>query len=321
MKKNITFFGASVTEQNNGYVDYFKNKKDIMQNYTVHKYGYGSMHLKDAGIIYIDLVLDTKPQYCFLDWFETYFVPPKEILTEYLDTIVYKLFSNNCLPIFLLPYGDETILYPDRIRMYNDATDYAKEYNIPHISIYNHKQMQQYDTSTLLRDAVHTTEIGSKLYADIIYYQFINEIHGRFDLPNNPELEFPLYSPRTFPSKTRFHDIKKIDFSHDTIVLETINIHGKGKIIGLHQNIGPHSGLVEFSNGECKQKYNLWDVWCHYCRDNIKIEIEFDGELTIKILHDSFDTSSAKQQFEPVKKYIKPYVLYYIGKIDSLTYK
>jgi hypothetical protein len=43
MKKNISFFGASVTQQNDGYVEYFKNKNDIIQNYnakqksTTHK--------------------------------------------------------------------------------------------------------------------------------------------------------------------------------------------------------------------------------------------------------------------------------------------
>ena len=69
MKKNISFFGASVTQQNDGYVEYFKNKNDIIQNYNVEKYGYGSMHLKDAGIIYIDKAMSSSPSYCFLDWF------------------------------------------------------------------------------------------------------------------------------------------------------------------------------------------------------------------------------------------------------------
>jgi hypothetical protein len=320
MKTNISFFGASVTEQANGYVKSFSNL--IGDEFIVSKYGYGSMHIKDAGVIFIDEVLKSKPHYCFIEWFCTLFVPPTEILEEYLNAIVYKLFNNNCLPIFVLISGDKTILYPDRIRMYKDASNYAKQNNIPFISIYDHPEIQQYETSTLFRDSVHTNDVGSKIYANIIYDQFINEIYGKFDLPNNVELEFPLSSPRILPPQTRFHDIKKIEFPHNIKITKTIEINGKGRIVGLHQNIGPHSGLIEISGESYKQQYNLWDAWCYYCRDNIKIEAEIDGHLKINILQDQFDTSSAKEKVEPLsKKHIKPYSLYYIGTIDSMTYE
>jgi hypothetical protein len=320
MKNKITFFGASVTEQQNGYVKYFTEL--CGDRFHISKYGYGSMHIKDAGIIFIDKVLQEKPQYCFIEWFCTWFVPTTEILEEYLNAIVYKLFNNNCLPIFVLLSGDKSILYPDRIRMYKDAINYAKQNNIPFISIYDHPEIQQYETSTLFRDSVHTKDVGSKIYANIIYDQFINEIYEKFDLPNNPELEFPLSSPRTPPPQTRFHDIKKIEFPHNVEITKTIEINGEGRILGLHQNIGPHSGLIEISNGSYKQQYNLWDMWCYYCRDTIKIDVELDGYLKISVLQDQFDNSSAKEKVEPsIKKHIKPYSLYYIGTIDSITYE
>ena len=75
----INFFGASVTQQNKGYVYYFKNK--CSDNITIFQNGYGSMHINDAGICFlyeiIKKALRYKPNYICI-------VPEnrKEITTE-----------------------------------------------------------------------------------------------------------------------------------------------------------------------------------------------------------------------------------------------
>lgn len=63
----VSFFGASVTQQTNGYVDVFANLCN--DKFDVKKYGYGSMHIYDAGICFINNVINDKPNYCFIDWF------------------------------------------------------------------------------------------------------------------------------------------------------------------------------------------------------------------------------------------------------------
>ena len=51
----VAFFGASTVQQINGYADIFA------QNYTEYKckkFGYGGMHLNNAGIVFIDKVIE-----------------------------------------------------------------------------------------------------------------------------------------------------------------------------------------------------------------------------------------------------------------------
>ena len=55
MKNKIAFYGASVTQQANGYWEYFAK---LNPNFDVKPFGNGSMHLNDAGICYIDDVIN-----------------------------------------------------------------------------------------------------------------------------------------------------------------------------------------------------------------------------------------------------------------------
>ena len=48
--------------------------KIINEHYDVNVFGYGSMHLYDAGMCFIDNVLDNNPNYRFIDWMSTGFL-------------------------------------------------------------------------------------------------------------------------------------------------------------------------------------------------------------------------------------------------------
>ena len=66
----IAFYGASVTQQRNGYVECFsKLSKD-----KVLKFGFGGMQLSDAGICLIDKFIEIRPDICFVDWFSTWYM-------------------------------------------------------------------------------------------------------------------------------------------------------------------------------------------------------------------------------------------------------
>ena len=71
MKNKIAFFGASVTQQQNGDWQYFAN---LNPQFDVRPFGNGSMHLNDAGICYIEDVIKFNPQWCFIDWFSTGYI-------------------------------------------------------------------------------------------------------------------------------------------------------------------------------------------------------------------------------------------------------
>ena len=116
MSKTLAFFGASVTQQSSGYV----SKIDELSNntYQILRRGYGSMHLYDAGVCFIDDIIDEKPDYCFLDWFNTGFIlTDMKRLSTYLDSIIRKIYLNNCIPIFLLL--DRMDMCENRLKFYN----------------------------------------------------------------------------------------------------------------------------------------------------------------------------------------------------------
>jgi hypothetical protein len=318
--KNISFFGASVTKQHDGYVDYFKQKKEIVENYNVQKHGYGSMHLKDAGIIYIDKALSSSPSYCFLDWFNSWHIPDKQELYEYLNTILYKTSTSNCLPIFLLLSGAD-VMSKRRFNLYENVKEYCLNYNLPIINVHEKTLERNYTHSSIIRDSVHTNSLGSQVYADIIYDFFIKNIVEKYEYPLNPDLEFPISSQGLPIGPNKFCDIKLIPLNCN--IKKEIKIKGEGKLLGIHQRIGPFSGLVEIKTNGKKTLFNLWDVWCHYERDNIKLSCDFSGDIVITVLDIDFDKSKAKQQLEwnSYEKEIRAYELYYIGNIDSISYE
>jgi hypothetical protein len=304
----LAFFGASVTAQKEGYVDIFQ-ALDVIQKFEITKYAYGSLHIRDAGICFIDDVLSGNPNYCFIDWFSTGYIPSESELIVYLDTFRDKFINNSCQIIFLFLSGSEEHMSDKRINMYNLAINYAKKYNIPYIDL--RKRVKDLPTKDLYRDTVHTLEFGSKIYGEFIYQTFLEKI-----LPFN-NLNF------SDISKTKYSNIQKIPIDSETIY-EEISIIGSAEIIGLFQNIGPYSGKIELIVDDTEKSIqDLWDCWCYYEREVLKITKEFKSKLVIKISQEDFNRSSAKEQVDwTVTKVIKPCgFLYFIGTISKIQYQ
>ena len=293
----ISFFGASVTQQK-GYVDEFE-KRMLPNNYNinVYKHGYGSTHLNDAGMCYINKVLENNPNYLFIEWFVTGYT---DVCCDvYLDTIINKCANIMCIPVFLLL--DRTDI-EKRISFNNKIKEYATTYNIHYIEIINIENREKY-----LRDTVHTTELGSHYYADIIYNYFITNIYDK-------EYNFTLIKT-ILP--TIYNNILYIDINktfHNNIIIE-----GICEIIGIYQKLGPYSGVCEinYNNGKT-EKCNLWDQWCYFERNNIKLKFTVDKSIKINILQEKFDTSSAKVQNVDNNKKMTVYTIFYLGTISKI---
>lgn len=304
----LAFFGASVTGQKGGYVDCFR-ALDSIQKFNISKYGYGSLHIKDAGMCFIDDVLSDNPDYCFIDWFSTGYIPSESELTVYLDTFRDKFINNNCQIIFLFLSGSEEHMSHKRINMYNQAVIYAEKYNITYIDVREH--VKNLPAEELYRDSVHTLEFGSKIYGEFIYQTFLEKI-----LPFN-SLNF------SDMIKTKYSNIQKIPIGSKGIY-EEISITGNAEIIGLYQNVGPYSGTVELIVDDIEKSTQcLWDCWCYYERQVLKISKKFQNKILIKVSQEDFDRSSAKQQVDwSVTKFIKPSgSLYFIGTVSSIDYQ
>lgn len=296
---NISFFGASVTAQKTGYVHYFFNEhlKHNCKEFNVNQHGYGSMHIKDAGMCYIDDVLKSNPQYCFLDWFSTGYTPKDQELYSYLDNFRFKFISNNCQIIFLLFGGNKSHMNNNRLVMYDQIMEYAKKYDIPYINVY--EKIKNEEEKQLYRDEVHTLDYGSSLYGNNIYQEFTKNIL-------NKEIN------KKYLIQNKFANIKKIRIEK---IEKFIKIKGSGEVLGIYQNIGPYSGIVEIDSDGVVSKQNIWDVWCYYERKKLKIQKSFDNYLNIFISQEDFNRSHAKQQVDwNIEKILKPIdYLYYIG--------
>jgi len=315
MKKiNINFFGASVTAQKIGYVYEFNKliEHNNINNYNITSNGYGSMHIIDAGIIFINDILKLSPDICFIDWFSTGYLDTSEDLFIYIDTIVNKLLSNNCIPIFLL--FDILKIENSRLIMYENIKRYAKKYNIKCIELYNINNINE-----LLRDDVHTNDNGSKYYADYIYLQFNNYMTENNLITNNEikQMINNIYI-NNIPPINKYNNIQKIDVNKT--VYSNLTLNGNGEIIGIYQQLGPYSGLIEIKSNDYTKIINIWDRWCHYERNNFKLSFQINNNLTLRILNDDFDKSKCNNIIDwPDQHKIIIYGIYYIGTCEIVS--
>jgi hypothetical protein len=301
---NIAFFGASVTQQQkeSGYVTQFQQiVTDNSLNFNIIQRGYGSMHLNDAGIIKINDIINNKPNVCFIDWFSTGYVETnKERLYSYLDIIVRKLMLINCKICFLLL--DRKDMCENRLIMLKHIIEYSNLYNLDYIELYNNSNVNE-----LLRDDVHTNDAGAIFYATEIFNYFMkNIIENPINYTNIPEETSELYNIKVFQVN------KQID--------NEVIISGNFKIIGIFQRIGTFSGLVEITtNNESSYNFNIWDQWCYYTRNTIKIQTDWREQVKIKILQDTFDTELCKNKdikFNDIKKFMHIHEIFYVGNLS-----
>lgn len=288
----ICFFGASVTAQESGYAKILSNKWRKYSNCSI--FGYGGMHLNDAGICYIDRVLEKKPNICFVDWFSTDYNKCDEKTIEYLDTIVYKFTKAKCKLIFLfMQYRNS----PDKREFYDFCKKYLSDRKLYYIDIY--AETKDIPADELLRDNIHTTEEGSNIYANIVErcYQNIKE---DVELPQKVR-------------KTLYTEIKHIDVERE--FFRKLTLKGKGEIIGFYLLVGKHSGIVYVTEKNKTVAVNIWDKWCYYNREHFRMSMFIDGIVSISVSNEAFDTTMCKVPIDvtEVKKKLVVYSIYYIG--------
>lgn len=272
-KIRVACFGASVTQQKTGYATLLESK--LGSNYEVSIHGYGGVYLNDAAVIYTDKVLQGKPDICVVDWFSTQFENkiPLDDIEVCLGTVIRQFSLANCKLLFLfLPRIDTDV----RHEFYDECFRVLRKYNMEYLDLRN-----EYDTNSqdILRDYVHTTDLGSHLYADKIFNELCQRI---IEIPNK------------LPPDNIYCHIKSIKFD-DVEVYDKLELSGKCMFVGAALTIGPHSGVVEL--GGVRQ--NTWDFWCHYERQSIKIaNIPIDGKTELKILKNGFSRAGCKAQLE-----------------------
>ena len=306
MSVNISFFGASVTAQGDGYVRHFiEHAKQEDRAFTVTKHGYGSMHLRDAGMCFIPEVLAACPHYCFIDWFSTGIIFLDDQLELLLDTLRYRLVTAACQPVFLLLGGDKAHMSDKRLLMYDHVLAYSQKHRIPCVNLC--PQLGDFDETVLYRDAVHTTPEGSEIYGKLIYQYFTQHVLDKYSLHTENSHE------------TKYTNLQMVKLTSD-VIYEYIRLRGNAEVLGLHQTVGPYSGQLLLDVDGVSQQQPLWDRWCYYERVLVKICCSFSRYCVIVVSQEDFDRSDTKEQVDwTVQKVIKPAgYLYYVGTLDTV---
>lgn len=287
----IAFYGASVTQQRNGFVDHFVK----LSKAKVLKFGFGGMHLSDAGICFVDKVVAVRPDICFVDWFSTWYANQDGKFSLYLDAITEKLQRTGCRVIFLFLPSNRGSEECDVAKFYADAKSYLKKKKIEFIPL--DEILSNHAVTELLRDSIHTTPAGSRLYAENI----LKYLENTAVLPK-AELEPNIYSDiSVLPVKRSFDK---------ELVLE-----GKCHIQGFFLKIGPWSGIVKVDSDHDSFKENTWDQWCYYARNHFSFNLPIDGKTVFTLSDETFDTSSCKEtfNFSKQKKKLVIHEIYYYG--------
>ena len=314
----VFFYGDSVIGQKDGIVENFIELYRNDPSLEIEKLGMGGRHLFPTAICFIDEVIEKKPDYCFIAWFNDHHkYIHKELLIECLSIICKKLIDIQCMPIFLLLGGDnDRTTHPLNINRKNNIKEFCKDNNLPCLDILeNDNFKKQTLNKPYLRDYVHTNELGSQLYADICKEFFENNVKNyslnNIDLPD--------------AKNSMYFNIKKrplLDGKQYQDVFDKLVISGCGQIVGIEQRVGPYSGIVNITVDNAKSyKQKIWDYWCHYERANHIINIDkFERSIVIDVLKNDFDRSNCRQQLNwsdfPFK--LKLLNIFYIGEINDI---
>lgn len=296
----ISFFGASVTAQKEGYVYNFKNLINQTNNYQIYQNGYGSMHMFDAGICYVNNIISYSPDICFIDWFSTGYLNNIKNFLPYLNTIIKKLNDNNIKIIFL--YFPRKNFEDLRKIMYEESQNYLKELNIPFIDLKYEIEKNNIILDDILKDSVHTNNKGGQIYGDIVYKWFIKNL-GNLKLC---QVDIP---------KNKFYEIKNVKFDNPIIIYDDYEFKGSVSYFIIYLEKSPHSGIIYFNN----KKIKIWDQWCYYTRKCLTLFPEFNNIGIIKISDEDFDKSSCKIkdfEWDKYKKKLIIHEIFYLGDLE-----
>lgn len=307
--KKFVFFGASVTVQKTGYVPEIQSllSKIDQMSVTVIPEGYGGMQITNAALIFLENCFVHHPSHLFIDWFSCIYALKYDV-RPYVQTFIHACQAHGCQIVFLLiPRVEGTD------KKYNELRKIVREeFGAYLIDI--EKEVDNWRTHCL-KDEVHTNDIGSKKYAEIVLkHCLINEKTG-----------FP--QPKVVET-TRFCELGK--FFPIEQIRKRLVMQGNGTIIGMIHTVGPHSHVIRLKHilhsGEVINLKNeqIWDAWCHYDRQNCNLSsLELNGSLEIEVLQTTdcdVDWSVCRRKGREstfrCEKFLKNAVIYYVGNIQ-----
>ena len=268
--KNVAFMGASVTQQNPGYVSEFRM---LNPSWNITQYGVGLMLV---NVCKLDFILESKPEILFIDF--SLHGNGTELI-QIIETLVYRLAKENVTPVFIhFPRTDNVKL---NVIKYIDNLSEKLNFSVFDLRKLISKAELE---NILLRDFCHTNLAGAKRYAFEI-----NSLLQKETLKKPIDFEIPNKSL----AYLKHYPVNSQIFSNITF---SIN----GRIFGIEHKKGPYSNYINMViNNNLSRKLLLWDSNCFHDRtimiqDNF-LQKQIIGSLRIDILNENFNRTNCRR--------------------------
>ena len=250
---NVVFFGASVTEQIEGYYKFIKENLQF-KNHSFERYAFGGCHLDDAGFFNLDKLKNLNPDVVVFEWNTTARVTYDIEKVKYIFSQLVRMIA---LPIILI------IPHIGNIRENRESErqmiEISRNYDIPLIDIRD-EISSKYEINELLRDGVHTNILGAEVIGSIVAKE-ISNLFNKADFTKSVNL-----------IDSESFDIVNLDFKKNITVVKkeisfSIILNTDKWGLCLYHEIGLFSPIVEiFVNNHFQKKMSFWDPYCHYSR-------------------------------------------------------
>lgn len=312
----IAYLGNSVTAQKNGYRERVHGLicKSTQQAHVAVNAGIGGVGSLASAFLLSDFVLRQKPDICFIECAiaDSGHATPRKLIQPSIDSILWQLSQANVPACMLYLYKDKQ---PEIYRqiLQEDYGPVLDHYNTFIIDIYPQMQEMiynnQYQSSELLTDGIHTTELGATLSAELILKALLTQ-----KTPTNVNPTSPWCSDSfLFPQILKLEDINTntdssivhgkfkltipyLEISHRSTLSIAIE---NGEILGVLLIADDDSGVIDIQSNTLHHTAQVYDQWCAKARLQIVIlpkPIKANEKFSIKISKNNIAKYSANLQ-------------------------
>lgn len=261
----ILVLGFSVTAERPGFVGLAKEELERRYNAEVTKVGLGGLQPYHARYIFPEIITDHDPDILILDHatpaFRNFYNDREDYRQSLLSVI--RLCNDRGIKLAMIDFPRTDVDYDnDWVSQCHDLI--CGTLNIPYRRVPV--------TEGVLRDEVHTTDYGSRFYADIL----LEMVPKAIELDIDPDYfaDVPHYDSVRVADIVPDRDTLTVDrggYVSDLVKLaagETLNIPFDipRKLCGFTSMMGPRTGTFEITAGSLKRRQQSYDQFCYYER-------------------------------------------------------
>jgi hypothetical protein len=281
----IAYLGASVTAQRDGYRPRLHAAlcRELGQDHVPVPAGIGGVGAISGVFLMDDLVLRHRPDLCLVEFTTSDLAggSPPDALAPALEGIVGKLRDQGCEPCFMHLYrADMDAATPGPVLATYEQV--AERHGVPSVDVARWFDARvaegAFEIRDVLRDLVHTTELGSELTADVVMRALVGKIGtvhgarpartGALSADSFRRTRIVAADPESLknPSAASLGTFRHYYPYVEAGVGNDLRVALDGELVGMLVVVGPDAGVIRVTTLGDSREISLWDVDCHYER-------------------------------------------------------